>query len=244
MLFIQRAISLRSSSCCTSKTSSFCRQKIYTTSFSNSLKERKAPGEVTLQTNVIGKWPKRKVALVIGYVGTKYSGLQLNDNPIPSIEFVLENALYKAKCIADSNHGSLAKIGWSRSSRTDKGVHCARMVISAKLLLKPDWCDQDDYTEFISITNSYLPPEIRIFSCTKVNSGFRARDACTWREYEYIFPLDVLTRESDDGSVGGNNTNLTTPQNDHVKSAGVPLTPDDALDRLNAVLQQFEGSQR
>lgn len=39
-----------------------------------------------------------------------------------AIEAELESAIYKAGGILDSNFGELHKIGWTRSSRTDKGV--------------------------------------------------------------------------------------------------------------------------
>lgn len=39
-----------------------------------------------------------------------------------AIEGELENAVFKAGGIRDSNFGNLNKIGWDRSSRTDKGV--------------------------------------------------------------------------------------------------------------------------
>ena len=42
-------------------------------------------------------WRKRKVALVVGYVGTGYYGLQFNANTphLPTIEGEIENALFK-----------------------------------------------------------------------------------------------------------------------------------------------------
>lgn len=39
-----------------------------------------------------------------------------------AIEGELEVAIYKAGGILESNYGDLHKIGWARSSRTDKGV--------------------------------------------------------------------------------------------------------------------------
>jgi len=136
------------------------------------------------------RWLKRKMAIVVSYVGSNYAGLQMNINPKQStIEAELEKSLHKVGCVSDANHGLLSKIGWSRSSRTDKGVHCARMVISAKLLVKPDWLLNDNYKEMVSLINEQLPSDIRVVSCVKVNQGFRARDACTWREYEYILIL-------------------------------------------------------
>ena len=41
-----------------------------------------------------------------------------------AIERELENAVFKAGGILESNFGNLHKIGWDRSSRTDKGVSC------------------------------------------------------------------------------------------------------------------------
>ncbi len=40
----------------------------------------------------------------------------------PAIEDELEQAIYKAGGIIESNFGNLSKISWARSSRTDKGV--------------------------------------------------------------------------------------------------------------------------
>lgn len=39
-----------------------------------------------------------------------------------AVEKELETAIFKAGGIRESNLGDLEKIGWSRSSRTDKGV--------------------------------------------------------------------------------------------------------------------------
>ncbi|PKA67237.1 Putative tRNA pseudouridine synthase [Apostasia shenzhenica] len=66
---------------------------------------------------------KKKVILRVGYVGTGYKGLQMQRfDSIPTIEAELESAIFKAGGIRDSNYGDLQKIGWARSSRTDKGV--------------------------------------------------------------------------------------------------------------------------
>ena len=44
------------------------------------------------------------------------------------MEGVLETALFRAGSILESNLGALGKIGWTRSSRTDKGVHSLASV--------------------------------------------------------------------------------------------------------------------
>ncbi len=52
------------------------------------------------------------------------------------MEDVLQAALDAAGCILPSNFGNLQKIGWSRSSRTDKGVHALANV----KILYPNCC--------------------------------------------------------------------------------------------------------
>jgi tRNA pseudouridine38-40 synthase len=48
--------------------------------------------------------------------------LNYYDFKIVAVEKELESAISKAGGILDSNLGDLEKIGWARSSRTDKGV--------------------------------------------------------------------------------------------------------------------------
>ena len=62
------------------------------------------------------------------------AGLQVqrgNDLDGDTIEHALETAIHAAGGIADSNFGDLHKVGWSRSSRTDKGVHSLSTVSMA-----------------------------------------------------------------------------------------------------------------
>lgn len=143
---------------------------------------------------------KRRVALVLGYVGTNYSGLQKSETgpdeaDVMTIESVLEKALFDSGYIRESNYGDLEKIGWARCSRTDKGVHAARNVVSAKLELwqddmggdRPYWSERA-----VKEINAFLPDDIRVHSCAKVTKSFRPRDAVSFREYEYIVPLELL----------------------------------------------------
>lgn len=65
--------------------------------------------------NELSKATKRKVAIVVGYVGTKFHGWQQStDKDVRTVEGELETALWKAGAIADSNYGDLTKIGWGR----------------------------------------------------------------------------------------------------------------------------------
>ena len=83
------------------------------------------------------KFPKRKLAMVVGYNGSKvcqiftkihnmihiqFQGSQKN-NDIRSVELELEKALYANGMIDPRNFGDLKKIGFSRATRTDKSVH-------------------------------------------------------------------------------------------------------------------------
>ena len=79
-------------------------------------------GDSMLNAEEGKKMSKRKMAIVLGYVGSKYSGLQMDPTSgTDTIESRLAEALYQSGCILDSNRNQLSKLGWSRSSRTDKG---------------------------------------------------------------------------------------------------------------------------
>ena len=71
---------------------------------------------------------KRRVAIVAGYNGSGYHGVQLNPN-VPTIEDEIRNAMYRIGALRASNFQDLNKIDWSRSSRTDKGVHASTIVV-------------------------------------------------------------------------------------------------------------------
>lgn len=138
---------------------------------------------------------KRKVGMTLAYVGSNYHGLQMDlKSGVPTIEAVVEDALFKMGCITASNHLDLSKISWSRSSRTDKHVHCAKLVISAKLEIPVEWMSETEQRIFpmVKQLNSLLPPDIRCISVCRVNQSFRAREACSWREYEYVLPKALL----------------------------------------------------
>ncbi|GMG17304.1 unnamed protein product [Phytophthora fragariaefolia] len=76
------------------------------------------------------KLVKRKVAIVSGYMGTGYHGLQLNEN-VETIEDEIRRAIFQAGAMRESNFEDLGKIDWARSSRTDKGVHASCIVVRA-----------------------------------------------------------------------------------------------------------------
>ncbi len=176
---------------------------------------------------------KRKTVIVCSFVGSRYYGLQMDKlSPLPTIEYHISKALNKVGLVIESNQNDLSKIGWSRSSRTDKGVHAARVVLSGKLELdERKWLQPDGaLPDLAAQLSKELPRDIKVMSVLKVNQGFRAREAGHWREYEYIMPLSVLTRAID------------VPDSPHKSSVELPTTAETAISRLNDVLRLMEGS--
>ncbi|KAG6595796.1 tRNA pseudouridine(38-40) synthase [Phytophthora cinnamomi] len=170
------------------------------------------------------KLVKRKVAIVSGYKGTGYHGLQLNDN-VETIEDEIRRAIFQAGAMRESNFEDLGKIDWARSSRTDKGVHASCIVFSGKLLI-----DEENKVDPVSgrvrglaeALNASLPDNIRVFSCTRVNKRFSARKNCVLREYEYFMPLSFLK----DSIIG---------------SGAADFDTDEAVAEFCRALRRYEG---
>lgn len=151
---------------------------------------------------------KRKVALFIGYEGTEYRGLQMQPNqavqlssaPEVTVEDALEEAIFRAGGILPSNRGQLSKVGWSRSSRTDKSVHSLATVVGLKMEVQPGSFDDDpEGIALAAAVNAHLPPEVRVFSIQRVNKSWNARSECIRRTYSYYLPAAVLGLALDGG---------------------------------------------
>jgi hypothetical protein len=133
---------------------------------------------------------KRKLAIVVSYVGSNYYGIQLQPTTgVPTIESELRRALYEIGAILPSN--DFDRISWSRSSRTDKGVHASRIIVSGKFEVQPSWLPavkgspeevqawHTDYLQkdnvrikgMVEALNNKLPADIRAMSCIKVNKS-------------------------------------------------------------------------
>ena len=83
--------------------------------------------------------PKRKVALVFGYNGSGFAGLQIQSgSDAPTIEAAVADAILAAGGMLESNRQQLTKLGWQRCARTDKGVSAATNVLSLNLITQPD----------------------------------------------------------------------------------------------------------
>ncbi|KAF2015216.1 pseudouridine synthase [Aaosphaeria arxii CBS 175.79] len=123
--------------------------------------------------------PKRKVAVLLGYSGTGYKGMQI-DNRQKTIEGDLFNAFVAAGAISKANADDPKKSSLVRCARTDKGVHAAGNVISLKLII-----EEEDIVEKI---NSHLSEQIRIWGIQRTTGSFSCYQACDSRWYEYLIP--------------------------------------------------------
>ncbi|KAF9352868.1 tRNA pseudouridine synthase 1 [Mortierella sp. NVP85] len=127
--------------------------------------------------------PKRKVALLMGYCGTGYQGMQANENA-KTIEGELFKAMVKAGAVSKDNSDDIKKISMMRSARTDKGVHAAGNVVSLKMIV--------DIEDIIGKINEQLPEQIRIFGKIRTLNAFNAKVLCDSRVYEYLLPTYVF----------------------------------------------------
>jgi tRNA pseudouridine(38-40) synthase len=149
------------------------------------------PVTVTDADDDDAKYPKKKLAIVFGYVGEKYCGLQWNHDPThPTVEEVLLGTLNRCGLISAANMGPqvMQKLGWERASRTDKGVHALKNLISVRLMLPGD----GTIASAVANINKALPTDIHVFGMTPVTRSFNAHTMCVGRRYEYYLPSFAL----------------------------------------------------
>ncbi|EGC31472.1 hypothetical protein DICPUDRAFT_156689 [Dictyostelium purpureum] len=146
--------------------------------------------EKNLEINTI----KKPFALCFGYDGTGFYGLSYNkDLKYKAIENAIEKALFINGHIAPSNVGDLSRIKWSRSSRTDKGVHSLSTLISCFILVDEKTNQREGLSkETIESINKHLPESVRLLSGTRISKSFRARRGVCERTYHYMVPKKYL----------------------------------------------------
>ncbi|CAI1994509.1 hypothetical protein SEUBUCD650_0G02070 [Saccharomyces eubayanus] len=125
---------------------------------------------------------KHKVAMLVGYRGGGYYGMQYNP-PHKTIEGEILAKLFDVGAISEHNSTSPKKNSFMAAARTDKGVHAVVNLLSLKISLQQDT---------VARLNAALPPEIRVWGIQPTNKKFNARSACDSRWYEYLIPDFVL----------------------------------------------------
>lgn len=162
--------------------------------------------------------PKRKVALMLGYRGTDFNGLQINPG-MKTIEGTVFDALVQVGCVSAENSinpnkvrgqpslrcaiggvptrcyaGALvltrAQVGLARTARTDAGVHAAINVLVIKLILDPPSLPEG--VSLVDHINAALPDAIRLWSIVRVQGAFNPRKLCDARTYLYYLPTYAL----------------------------------------------------
>lgn len=112
----------------------------------------------------------RNLLLTIRYLGTAYSGWQVQNNA-PSVQQTLQDAVEKLFCVRENVVGC---------SRTDAGVHanmyCCNIRTESNLP-----CDV-----VVRGLNAYLPDDIAAVDCKEVGYDFHARYDCKGKEYVYL----------------------------------------------------------
>jgi tRNA pseudouridine38-40 synthase len=131
--------------------------------------------------------PSRKVAMIVGYSGKGYSGLQRNPG-VRAIEDELVEAAAAAGCVLPNKVDDLRSFWWSRCARTDKGVHALANVVAFNCLLD----NGEQLHEVAARINEHLPPAIRVLGLRRVTKSFDAHKLCDCRLYEYLVPVHVL----------------------------------------------------
>ncbi|XP_046972184.1 tRNA pseudouridine synthase A isoform X2 [Vanessa cardui] len=124
---------------------------------------------------------RKKMAVLLGYCGVNYYGMQRNPG-VPTIEEDLLKALYDAKYITEEDFNNQQNAQFQRSSRTDKGVSAARQVVSLKLPLEVN----------IEEINNRLPQCIKVFGIKRATNKFNSKSKCNARTYSYTLPTYVF----------------------------------------------------
>ena len=110
-----------------------------------------------------------RLALIIEYVGTDYSGFQFQENA-STIQGELEKSI---NCLT----GDIVRI--KGAGRTDAGVHAKNQVIAF------DSKFSDDLDVYFRGINYYLPESISVKSIFEVSQDFDPRRDATSRVYKY-----------------------------------------------------------
>ena len=130
---------------------------------------------------------KRKVAFLLGYLGTNYSGFQVNEGQ-RTLQGEFELALLRCHLLMRSNFGNPYKYSWSTSGRTDKGVHACAQVVSAKIELLPN----QTLENVRDVLNEQLPQTFRVLDVKRTTRNFCAHTQRDRVRYQYMMPSFVL----------------------------------------------------
>ena len=112
----------------------------------------------------------KRIALIIQYDGSYFSGWQRQKNVI-SVQEMIEDALFKV---------SNQIIKTFAAGRTDAGVHASGQVVHFDIeFVIPSY-------RYADVLNSRLPPTIRILESVEVKNSWHACYSAAYRHYRYV----------------------------------------------------------
>lgn len=153
-----------------------------------------APTEEKKELSEAKRIKKNKYAVVLGYCGTGYYGLQRNPG-IPTIEEEFLKACLTKEFISKCEYDNLGELKFQRAARTDKGVSAAVQVLSLNL-------PAERVESLAHELNPILPSQIHVYGSIRATKYFDAKNYCCGRTYSYLLPTfaiappDVTTDES------------------------------------------------
>ncbi|KAI9487007.1 MAG: pseudouridine synthase [Benjaminiella poitrasii] len=217
---------------------------------SNHIKSREV--DLTIKTNVpedeslkCHKPKKIKTALLLGYNGSEYSGMQTNPG-VKTIEGELFEAVCKAGYVSKMNSDNPKKIQLLRAARTDKGVHAFCNVVSLKMI-----CLNNQVAEKI---NAFLPSDIRVWGHVETLNSFNAKDNCDSRIYEYLLPSyalqDLTNKDWSDVPKSDRDIQIPTKDSNSIRYKS-PTNPQKLLEyrvdierfnKFNEAINSFKGT--
>ncbi len=112
----------------------------------------------------------KRVALLVQYDGSKYSGWQKQKNAI-TVQEIIERALFKI------THNVVKTFA---AGRTDAGVHASGQVVHFDIE-----CVIPGYS-YSDVLNSLLPSTIRILESVEVKDSWHSCYSAIYRHYRYV----------------------------------------------------------
>jgi tRNA pseudouridine38-40 synthase len=119
---------------------------------------------------------------VLSYIGTDFSGWQIQKNAPRTVQAALEDALARfsgepARAVA--------------AGRTDAGVHAEGQVVHFDLA-RPQPAER-----LRDGANAHLPGDVRLLAVSPVPPGFHARSDAVWKEYLYRWSRSAVVPPRD-----------------------------------------------
>lgn len=201
--------------------------------------------------------PKRQTALLLGFCGSGYSGMQLQrgHGHVKTIEGTLFDALVRVGAVSKDNADNPAKVNFNRAARTDAGVHAAGNLVSMKMITAIPGVE-----DIIARINEELPPEIRLWGTIRVQNAFNARTTCDSRKYTYFFPSYLLippkpgsglykTVFEQNGAISSlldfwKDVPEGSSADDDLARKRAWRAPSDAVETLREIAKKYEGSHK